>query len=99
MELSEEVVMKKLALIATLWILVTSVWWAVGVLCFIVPSYEHWVMESGRAASAGLQLAIDVSRVLRDSWHWIAVFIVLVAGTLSSLRYTVTTGRRFRTAL
>ena len=86
--------MKKIAPIVTLWIVVTAVWCAVGVLCFIVPSYEYWAMESGQGASATLQVAIDVSRVMRDSWHWAAVFVVLVTGTLFSLGYTVRTARR-----
>lgn len=84
---------RKIPLIVTLWILATCVWWAVGVLCFVVPSYEHWALESGNRASGGLQAAIDVSQVLRASWHWIALFVVLVAGTLSLLRFTVRTVR------
>jgi uncharacterized membrane protein len=86
--------MKKISVVVALWIVVTSIWWSVGVLCFIIPSYEYWAMQSGQEPTATLQVAIDASQIVRGSWHWIAVFALIVTGTLSSLGYTVRTARR-----
>ena len=83
--------MKKSIRFVTLWIATVCVWCAVAALCFIMPSYE-----GGNGASAALEVAIEVSRILR--WHWIPVSIVLVAGTLSLLAYTVRTAYRARAA-
>lgn len=89
---SAHIVPPWLAIVAA-WCAVISVWFAVVALCFIVPSYER-----ENEPDLALQLAIWVSRVLRDSWHWIVVLVALVGGTLFFLGCTVRTARRARAA-